>query len=75
MPEGPEVANIATQLNILLKDYYIDDIQILGGRYSKHGPPDNYQEFIDCFPLQLKEVEFKGKLIVWIFEKLFVSSI
>lgn len=68
MPEGPEVANIAIQLNIKLSSHILNDIQYIGGRYINHGLPELHDEFVESLPLVVKEVEFKGKLIIFVLE-------
>jgi DNA-formamidopyrimidine glycosylase len=85
MPEGPEVAFIAEQLNKELKSGYINDFDFIGGRYENHGPPELYDHFIERLPYYIDEVEYKGKLIVfhltdsqgerwWIFNTLGMSG-
>lgn len=68
MPEGPEVAFIANQLNKELKGKSITSFDILGGRYSRHAEPDGLKDFRKNLPMNINEVEFKGKLIIFHFE-------
>jgi DNA-formamidopyrimidine glycosylase len=85
MPEGPEVAFIAEQLNKELKNGFLNDWSFIGGRYEKHGPPELYDQFIKGIPYLIEEVEYKGKLIIfhlmnndgdkwWIFNTLGMSG-
>jgi formamidopyrimidine-DNA glycosylase len=68
MPEGPEVANISIQLNYKINGHILNDIQYIGGRYLNHGLPEFHDEFVDSLPLVVKDVEFKGKLIIFVLE-------
>jgi len=69
MPEGPEVTTITDGLRKDLKNKILKDILIVeGGKYDKKAP-DNYQKFIDNLPLKVLDIQNKGKLIYWTFEK------
>lgn len=70
MPEAPEVAHITDQLykikmsNSLL----LIDISILGGRYKRHGSPEDWDIFKQNLPLQWTNVQCKGKFIYFTFQ-------
>ena len=68
MPEGPEVACLAEELNKNLKNKVLNDFEFIGGRYVKHSLPEYFEEFKDCLPLKISKVEYKGKLIIFHFE-------
>lgn len=60
MPEGPEAYFI---VNSIISDYVdkkLIDIDFVSGRYIKHGPPPNYDDFKKSLPLKLKEVKKKA---------------
>lgn len=61
MPEAPEVRTIVDQLDVVLKGQRIDAIEILSGRYRKHGAPVGLEGL--KFPLHVKGVDCKGKFI------------
>ena len=64
MPEGPEVYVIANQLNDKIKGWTIDGLQIVGGRYMKHGSPSNYDDFVNLYEGKtVKAVYSHGKFI------------
>ncbi len=70
MPEGPECRYIATSLNSLIKGDSLVSLKIHGGRYSRHGPPTGYQEFIDTLEggkIIIEGVNVHGKFIWWVF--------
>ena len=68
MPEGPEVACLAEELNKNLKNKVLNDFEFIGGRYVKHSLPEYFEEFKECLPLKILKVEYKGKLIIFHFE-------
>ncbi len=63
MPEGPEVKLISNFLDKKLTGKYIQQINILGGRYHNHNPPKNYKKFTDLLPLKVTSVNSYGKFI------------
>jgi formamidopyrimidine-DNA glycosylase len=67
MPEGPEVKIVTDELNKRLANKYINQINILGGRYQHHEPPKNYKQFIKLLPLKVKSINSYGKFIWWEF--------
>lgn len=71
MPEGPEVTIISENLNDILKDSLIVDFKVTEtGRY-RNKSPDNLLKIQEHFPLKILEVNNKGKLIYFTFEKRF----
>lgn len=72
MPEGPECHIIGHKLHKILNSTKLISIEILGGRYAKHGKPIGYEEFIKNDPLiNIQEIHIKGKLIYWKFSNNF----
>jgi formamidopyrimidine-DNA glycosylase len=63
MPEGPEVKMISEYLNKKLAGKYIQQFNIHGGRYQAHGPPKNFNKFIELLPLKVESVKSYGKFI------------
>ena len=80
MPEGPEVANLAEELNFYLTDRTVIGIDILGGPMSRHGIPEGVERLKKSLPLTVREVEYRGKLIIfkidgwWAFSTLGMSG-
>jgi formamidopyrimidine-DNA glycosylase len=68
MPEGPECKLLADNLNKKLAGSKLTDIQIYGGRYSKHGPPKNMNKLLKELPLTISKIQAKGKFIWYEFE-------
>lgn len=62
MPEAIEVTLTALHLNHKLKGKIIQDINILGGRYSRH-PLEGLATMKKLFPLEVKKVKSKGKFM------------
>jgi len=69
MPEGPECKLLADSLHKKLAGTKLTDIQIYGGRYSKHGPPKNMNKLLKELPLVISKIQAKGKFIWYEFEK------
>jgi formamidopyrimidine-DNA glycosylase len=69
MPEINEVRKYADFINKNLKNKYINKINILKGRYLKHGPFNNYDKIIKDLPLKVLDVKTKGKFMYIILEK------
>ena len=69
MPEGPEATHLSRKMNTELVGKKLESIDILSGRYKKHGPPVNYKNFIYELPLKLEKVYNKGKVIIFQYEK------
>ncbi len=70
MPEAAEVAHITDQLYKMhfLKDLWLHDMTILGGRYERHGPPEDWGIFKANLPLHWIDVQCKGKFIYFTFQ-------
>ena len=62
MPEGPEIKVMTLKLQ-KLRNNIIQNIKILGGRYIRHGYPENYLLFKKALPLKINTVNNKGKFI------------
>lgn len=67
MPEGPEAKLLVKFLDHFFKDNKIMDIDIIGGRYKKHGKPYLFYSFSRNLPTKVLKVDNKGKLIYFIF--------
>jgi formamidopyrimidine-DNA glycosylase len=63
MPEGPEVYVTCSDLSKLLVGERIESIDIVGGRYVGHGPPENWDLLINELPLKVTGVYCKGKMM------------
>jgi len=68
MPEINEVRKYADFIKKKLKNNSITNINILNGRYKKHGPFEHYTFLKNKLPLKLLDVKTKGKLMYMIFE-------
>jgi DNA-formamidopyrimidine glycosylase len=67
MPEGPEVLQISTSLNKLLKNKTLLEINIIeNSQYAKKSP-NNYDVFIKNLPLKVEYIKCRGKFIYWLF--------
>ena len=69
MPEGPECHYTAYRLNSHLRDRSLERVEIIGGRYKKHGPPEGFlalQEAIKTGDVVIRGVCAKGKLIYFL---------
>lgn len=69
MPEGPEVKLICDQLNQAIGDSTIISLHIIGGRYTRHGDPDNWNLLTDLLPIKINSIKCKGKFIYFILGK------
>ena len=63
MPEGPEVKRISEKLSRFIVGEKISSVDILGGRYLKHGPPEGLEDFVNSLPTTVTKVDCKGKFI------------
>jgi formamidopyrimidine-DNA glycosylase len=63
MPEINEVRQYAKFLLSYLKNTNITQVNILNGRYKKHGPFEHYNELIKYLPIKLLDVNTKGKFL------------
>lgn len=68
MPELPEVARIAITLNEKLKGKKLNKINVLSGRYFRHGNPIGMDAFVENLPMKVNQIDFFGKLIIFEFE-------
>lgn len=69
MPESPEIAFQKHYIDKNVRNYVLHDIDILWGRYKKHGPPLNFVQFKRQLPLKCVEVQKKGKVLFIYFER------
>jgi DNA-formamidopyrimidine glycosylase len=69
MPESPEVAYQRHYIESKVKGSMLLSINILWGRYKRHGPPDNYNRFKRQLPLKCIDVQKKGKVLFIYFDK------
>ena len=67
MPEGPEATFLTHYISNHFKNKYLEDIEIIAGRYIRHGTPANFDAFKKSLPLKLKEMTKKGKVIFFYF--------
>lgn len=70
MPEGPEVRWMVDQINKKIinkkKPCRLLEVEIVSGRYTKHGFPENYQKFNKLLKedkIYLEDLKTKGKFI------------
>lgn len=68
MPEAPEISYIRDYITEYCKGDNLMSVEILKGRYKKHGVPENYKDFKSYLPLKLLKVEKKGKVLFLYFE-------
>lgn len=69
MPEGPEVTYVSEYICNKFHGRTLQSLNILSGRYVKHGPPSECEEFRARLPLKLEAVRKKGKVIFMHFEQ------
>ena len=66
MPEGPECLYIRDSLDIILKERSLCKVNILSGRYNRHGPPIGWcdlEKLLKQGPLKIIRVGCKGKFL------------
>jgi endonuclease-8 len=68
MPEINEVRKYSNFIISKLKNKSITHINILNGRYKKHGPFQNYSHLVNHLPLKIIDVKTKGKFMYIKFE-------
>ena len=71
MPEGPECLYIRDCLEKLLKEKSLSKVNIISGRYNRHGPPKGWIDLeaqLKEGPLKIIKIGCKGKFLYWIFE-------
>lgn len=69
MPEGPEITFLVNHIICSCVGEKLKSIKINSGRYIKHGPPNNYENFLLDLPLKCINVKKKGKVIFIFFQK------
>lgn len=62
MPEVAEIALTAEILKKYFKNKTLTSIDFTSGRFMKK-VPDNYQDFVAALPLQIKNIDSKGKFM------------
>lgn len=67
MPESPEVSYLTKFMHNIFARRTLTSVDIVGGRYKKHGPPKGYTQFIRALPARLVQVTKKGKVIFFEF--------
>jgi formamidopyrimidine-DNA glycosylase len=68
MPEIVEVRKIKDFLKKIMKNKYIESINILKGRYKTHKPFELYYKLKNNLPLKVLEIKTKGKFMYFILE-------
>ena len=66
MPEGPEVKRLVCFLETF-SGKTLSEVEILSGRYRKHGPFEGYSSLVKKLPSKIKTVSCKGKFIYFSF--------
>lgn len=69
-PEVCEVSHIVDQLwEMCMKEkHLLQFVDIVGGRYKRHGVPDDWDIFVSNLPLQWVDVQSKGKFLYFVFK-------
>lgn len=67
MPEVPEIVLTSQILLKYLKNKILDNVKLISGRYTRN-KPDNYNQFVKALPLQLTDVNSKGKFLYFTFK-------
>lgn len=70
MPESSEVRIITEGLKYNLQNKQIINIEVLGGRYKKHGNPEGMSKFLKIIEEEkviINDISCKGKFIYWEF--------
>ncbi len=65
MPEGPEVTLMVNTLRHKFKRTTLKNIEILSGRYTRHGVPKRWRAFHNDLPAKIVTLSNKGKM-VWL---------
>lgn len=68
MTEGPEATYLSTYISKHFKNKHLKKVLIRNGRYSHHGSPPGFKEFVRALPLQLLAVYKKGKILCLLFD-------
>jgi len=66
MPEGPEVKRVVDFLS-KFDGCFLHDVEILSGRYSRHGPFSGFYDLKKFLPLKILNVNCHGKFIYFYF--------
>lgn len=69
MPEGPEVRIQVEKTDKLVRNKNLLSIEILAGRYLKHGPPKDFDKITSNLPMKITSMNCKGKFIWFSFDK------
>lgn len=67
MPESPEVAFLAQKLTSEFGGRTLSAVEILSGRYKRHGAPKGFHGFVQALPARLQNVSKKGKVLFFEF--------
>ena len=67
MPEAPEVTHLVKYISKHCQGKTLSSVDIVKGRYHKHGPPANFKDFCKDLPLKLADVQKRGKVIIFYF--------
>ena len=73
MPEIVEVKMYADFIKNITNNNKLIKINILNGRYKKHGPFTHYNELINTLPHKIEEVKTIGKFMYWKINNLFIG--
>ena len=68
MPEGPEVRRIGLQLAKRVSGRRLLGVNILAGRYLKHGPPTGLDKFTEWTPIGIQGAGVHGKFLFFLLE-------
>ena len=63
MPEGPEVRIVTDSLAKSIAGMTIVSVEVLSGRYVRHGAPEGLEEFSSLLPVTVSAISCKGKFI------------
>tara|TARA_Y100000310_G_scaffold91181_1_gene88486 strand:+ start:6630 stop:7436 length:807 start_codon:yes stop_codon:yes gene_type:complete len=68
VPEGPECRRIAVQLAERVTNRQLLNVEILSGRYQKHGPPEGMEDILEWSPIGIFGAGVHGKFIFVLLE-------
>jgi len=68
MPEGPEVRKNTDYLRDFFLDTQITRVEIISGRYKRHGPFHGYESLVASLPASVSDVSCKGKFMYIVLE-------
>lgn len=72
----PEIVEVKMHANFIKKITYnknLMKINILNGRYKKHGPFKNYKELLNLLPCKIDEINTHGKFMYWKINDLYIG--